>query len=155
MRGDLGAGVLSMMVRAPHGELTRQKNNVPTIPARSRAAEGTWAAPAPGTSLGMGIGKNRDRPGHGPMGVPGAAGLMPGLHPAGSMARQSHAVGNWRLALLWHHCGRGCWTRRAGVGIFDVGRMRGGLGAGVLSVMVRAGGALGDSEYCYRRSSNS
>lgn len=65
MRGDLGAGVLSMMVRAPHGELTRQKNNVPTIPARSRAAEGTWAAPAPGASLELGIGKNRDRPGHG------------------------------------------------------------------------------------------
>lgn len=78
MSGDLGAGVLSMMVRAPHGELTRQQN-IPTTPARSRAAEGTWAAPAPGASLGMGIGKNRDRPRHGPMGVPGAAGLLPGL----------------------------------------------------------------------------
>lgn len=100
MRGDLGARVLSMMVRAPHGDLTRQQNNVPTTPARSRAAEGTWAAPAPGISQGMDIGKNRDRPGHGPIDVPGAAGLMARLGPAGPMTRQSQAVGNWSLALL-------------------------------------------------------
>ncbi|RMC13448.1 hypothetical protein DUI87_10986 [Hirundo rustica rustica] len=72
----------------------------------------------------MDIGKKRARPGHEPVGVPGAAGLVPGLDPAGPMTRQSQPVGNWRLALLWHHWGRGCWTRRAGVGTFDVGRMR-------------------------------